>query len=168
MSDAQPYTLVIGVGNPLMGDDGVGMAALKRLQEEWVLPEGVRLVDGGTWGMNLLHLIEEARELLLLDAIDRGESPGRLIVLEGEEVPRFLGIKLSPHQIGLGEVLALAELRERLPDRLVAMGLQPARVEMFPGLSPEVEAGLDDLAAAVAERLVQWGHAPRRWEPCRA
>lgn len=166
MSDTgRSEVLVIGLGNPIMGDDGLGIAALERLRESWALPPTVRLVDGGTWGMNLLPLLEDAHELLLLDAIDRGRPAGELTVLEREEVPRVLGLKLSPHQIDLREVLALAELRRGLPARLVAMGLQPARVEMFDGLSPEVECRMDELLTAVVARLAQWGHVARRLEP---
>jgi hydrogenase maturation protease len=157
--------LVIGLGNPIMADDGLGIAALVRLREGWTLPESVRLVDGGTWGMNLLPLVEEASELLLLDAIDRGGPVGELVVLEREQVPRFLGLKLSPHQIDLREVLALAELRGGLPAKLVAMGLQPARVEMFSGLSPGVECRMDQLLAAVIQRLERWGHVAKPLEP---
>jgi hydrogenase maturation protease len=157
--------LVIGLGNPIMADDGLGIAALERLREGWTLPESVRLVDGGTWGMNLLPLVEEASELLLLDAIDRGGPVGELVVLEREQVPRFLGLKLSPHQIDLREVLALAELRGGLPAKLVAMGLQPARVEMFSGLSPGVECRMDQLLAAVIQRLERWGHVAKPLEP---
>jgi len=158
-------TLVIGLGNPIMADDGLGIAALERLREGWTLPESVRLVDGGTWGMNLLPLIEEAAELLLLDAIDSGKPVGELVVLEREEVPRFFGLKLSPHQIDLREVLALAELRGGLPAKLVAMGLQPARVEMFWGLSPALECRMDGLLTAVIERLERWGHVAKPLEP---
>jgi hydrogenase maturation protease len=166
MSDpSRSQVLVIGLGNPIMGDDGLGIAALERLRESWALPQSVRLVDGGTWGMNLLPLVEDARELLFLDAIDRGRPAGELNVLEREELPRVLGLKLSPHQIDLREVLALAELRRGLPARLVAMGLQPARVEMFDGLSPEVECRMDELLTAVVGRLAQWGHIARRLEP---
>jgi hydrogenase maturation protease len=166
MSDpSRSQVLVIGLGNPIMGDDGLGIAALERLRESWALPQSVRLVDGGTWGMNLLPLVEDARELLFLDAIDRGRPAGELNVLEREDVPRVLGLKLSPHQIDLREVLALAELRRGLPARLVAMGLQPARVEMFDGLSPEVECRMDELLTAVVARLAQWGHIARRLEP---
>ena len=153
-------TLVIGLGNPIMADDGLGIAALQRLRDVR-LPASVRLVDGGTWGMNLLPLIEEADEVLLIDAIDRGEPPGSLIVLEQEQVPRWLGIKLSPHQVGLAEVLALAELRGSLPPRLVVIGLQPARVEMDSGLSPEVDAQMDQLLAVVLQQLERWGQIPQ-------
>ena len=158
-------TLVIGLGNPIMADDGLGIAALERLREGWTLPQSVRLVDGGTWWMNLLPLVEDASELLLLDAIDRGKPAGELVVLEREEVPRLLGLKLSPHQIDLREVLALAAWRGRLPARLVAIGLQPVRVEMFAGLSPELEGGMDRLLAAVIARLERWGCVVKPLEP---
>ncbi|HMA40999.1 MAG TPA: hydrogenase maturation protease, partial [Gemmatimonadales bacterium] len=74
-------TVVIGLGNPIMADDGVGIAALERLRAAGA-PAGVELVDGGTWGMNLLPIIEAAGKLLLMDAIDDGGEPGTLHVLE--------------------------------------------------------------------------------------
>jgi hydrogenase maturation protease len=157
--------LVIGLGNPIMADDGLGVAALERLRQGWSLPESVRLVDGGTWGMNLLPLIEEAERVVFLDAIDAGRPAGALILLEREELPRFLALKLSPHQIDLREVLALAELRGTLPSDLVAIGLQPGRVEMAFGLSPEVESRLDDLLTAAVKRLDRWGYACNPLEP---
>lgn len=155
---ANGTTLVVGCGNLLGADDGVGLAALERLRA-WRLPPDVQLEDGGTWGLNLLPLIEGAERLLVLDAIDAGTAPGTVIVLEQDQIPRFLSTKLSPHQIDLREVLALAELRGTLPRETVIMGLQPERVEMSIALSPAVKTGLDDLELAVAERLVRWGHA---------
>jgi hydrogenase maturation protease len=149
--------LVLGLGNPIMADDGLGLVALERLRRGWRLPPSVRLADGGTWGMNLLPLIEDAERVLLLDAIDAGRPPGTPVELEREELPRFLAHKLSPHQIDLREVLALAELRGTLPPHMVAIGLQPGRVEMACGLRPELERGLDELLRAVVERLDRWG-----------
>ena len=89
MTDARRRTLVIGLGNPLMGDDGIGLAALEQLGGSRQLPGGVELVDGGTWGMNLLPLIEDADRVVFLDAIDAGHSPGALIELEREQLPLF-------------------------------------------------------------------------------
>ena len=159
MSDAglRHETVVIGLGNPLMGDDGLGLAALERLRA-WEFDPYVDLVDGGTWGMNLLHFVEGTRRLLILDAIQADLDPGAPVTLEMEEIPRFLSTKLSPHQIELREVLALAELRGTLPDELVAIGLQPGRIEMSEDLSPEVEAGLDGLLQSAVDRLRTWGH----------
>jgi hydrogenase maturation protease len=139
-------TVAIGIGNPLMGDDGIGLAALQRLRA-WEFEPYVEQVDGGTWGMNLLQFVEEARRLLVMDAIEAGLEPGALVTLEGDEIPRFLSTKLSPHQIELREVLALAELRG-----------QPGRVEMSEQLSPEVEGRLDEMVETCVERLRSWGH----------
>jgi hydrogenase maturation protease len=158
-------TLVLGLGNPIMGDDGLGLSALERLRRRWKVPPEIRLEDGGTWGMNLLPLLEAEQRVLFLDAIDAGRPPGSLVILEREDLPRFLAHKLSPHQIDLREVLALAELRGTLPSDLTAIGLQPARVEMGCGLSPEVEAGIEKLLEAVVERLATWGHTCRTPEP---
>ena len=165
MSDVAPAAaaaLVIGLGNPLMGDDGLGLAALERLGGDWSLPPGVTLVDGGTWGLNLLHRIEAEGQVLFLDAVHAGREPGALVQLDRHELPRMLGLKLSPHQIDLREVLALAELRGRLPPTLACLGLQPASVELRTGLSPPVAGRLDDLVAAAVARLRAWGHRSRR------
>jgi hydrogenase maturation protease len=162
-------TLVLGLGNPIMGDDGVGVAALQQLRDDWTLPPEVELVDGGTWGMNLLPMIESAERLILIDAINTGALPGTLTVLERHELPRYFSLKLSPHQIDLREVLALAELRGALPRELVALGIQPAVVEMQTKLSPAVEAALAKLCDLVADRLEAAGHpVHRRVETIRA
>jgi hydrogenase maturation protease len=153
-------TVVIGLGNPIMGDDGLGLAALARLQARGVAPE-VELMDGGTWGMNLLPTIESADRLLLIDAIDAGGAPGTLHVLERAQLPRYLDTKISPHQVDLRDVLALAELRGTLSADTVAFGLQPEVVEMSCELSPAVLDRLDDLVTAVSRRLAAWGHEVR-------
>ena len=151
-------TVVVGVGSPLMGDDGLGLAALERLEAEWEFRPFVECVDGATWGMNLLPFIERSGRLLILDAIDAGREPGELIALEREEIPLFFSAKLSPHQIELSEVLALADLRGTLPEETIAIGLQPGRVEMSYSLSPEVESRLADLVQLCVDRLRTWGH----------
>jgi hydrogenase maturation protease len=156
-------TVVIGLGSPLMGDDGLGLLALETLRRRVFDPPPL-LVDGGTWGMNLLPMIESAERLLLVDAIRAGARPGEVVVIEREALPRGLGIKLSPHQIDLQEVLALAELRGTLPREAVAIGLEPERVELGVGVSPAVECGLGALVERIAARLLAWGHsfvAPR-------
>lgn len=158
---ARADDVVVGLGNPLMTDDGIGLAALARLRDEWEISPVLELVDGGTWGMNLLPVIEGARRLLLIDAIRSGMPPGTEAVLSREEIPRYLSTKLSPHQIDLREVLAIAELRGTLPEQTVAIGLEPARVELGTMLSPPVEAKLDRLVGLVVEQLRQWGYTCR-------
>jgi hydrogenase maturation protease len=142
-----------------MGDDGLGLIALEILRERARFDPAPELVDGGTWGMNLLPIIEGADRLLMIDAIRAGGAPGELIVLEREALPRGLGVKLSPHQIDLQEVLALAELRDRLPAQAVAIGLEPARVELGCGLSPELSGAVDGLLERIVDQLGAWGHS---------
>lgn len=158
----QARTVVLGLGNPLMGDDGLGLAVLGRLREEWDLPGTVELVDGGTWGMNLLPLIEDAPELVLVDAIRTGAPAGTLVELERERLPRYLAHKLSPHQVDLKEVLALAEFRGTLPYRTVAIGAEPEAVELSTELSPTLREAEEAVVLAVVARLERWGHGCRR------
>lgn len=152
-------TVVIGLGNPLMGDDGLGILVLERLRDGWAFRPPLELLDGGTWGLNLLPHIERSSRLLILDAIDAGAEPGSLVQLEKNDIPRFLAGKLSPHQIDLKEVLAIAELRDTLPEEIVAVGLQPFSIEMREGLSAPVAAGVPRLIERVLERLRDWGYA---------
>jgi len=165
MSSPPIRTLVIGLGNPLMGDDGAGVAALEHLRSAWDLPPEVELFDGGTWGMNLLPMVESTGHLILIDAIRSGAAPGALTVLERNELPRYFALKLSPHQIDLREILALAELRGLLPEHLVAIGIEPEFVEMEMRLSPRVSAGLAKLVDLVVDRLEAAGHDCRRRVP---
>ena len=158
----QARTVVLGLGNPLMGDDGLGLAVLGRLREEWDLPGTVELVDGGTWGMNLLPLIEDAPELVLVDAIRTGASAGTVVELERGRLPRYLAHKLSPHQVDLKEVLALAEFRGTLPARTVAIGAEPAAVELSTELTPVLQDAVEAVLLAVVARLERWGHGCRR------
>ena len=155
-------TVVLGLGNPLMGDDGLGLAVLERLCAEWDVPEAVELVDGGTWGMTLLPLIEDATHLVLIDAIRTGAPPGTVVELERERLPRYLAHKLSPHQIDLKEVLALAELRGTLPDQTVAIGAEPGEVVLSTVLTPPLQEAVEAVVLAVVARLASWGHECRR------
>ena len=158
---------VIGLGNPLMGDDGFGLVALARLRE-WDL-DGVELADGGTWGMSLLPLVEDSDRLLLLDAITAGAQPGDVVVLERDRLPIYLQRKLSPHQVDLSDVLAAAEWRGKLPAETVAIGVEPLSVELRYNLSPEVDGAVDAAVEAVIARLERWGHRCSRREkaaPC--
>lgn len=150
--------LVIGLGNPIMGDDGVGLAALERLRAGWNLPAAVELVDGGTWGMTLLPALESADRVLFLDAIRTGQAPGTPVTLRGAEIPRQVALKISQHQIDLREVLAVAELRGTVPPEMVAVGLEPLTFELGDPMTPAVADNLDRVVDMAVAQLRAWGH----------
>lgn len=149
-------TLLV-LGNPLLGDDGLGERLVALLHAHWRLPPELELVLGGNAALDLLPVVEDAARLLVIDAIDAGRVPGDLVVLEDEQIPRALGRALSAHQVGIAQVLALASVRGRGPKRVAALGLQPGRLREGIGLSAEVEAALPELLEALVERLAAWG-----------
>lgn len=158
-------TLVLGLGNPLMGDDGTGLAALRQLELSRALLHDVELVDGGTWGMNLLPLMEDHRRVILLDAINTGAEPGSLVELDQAALPRYFQHKLSPHQIDMREVLALLDWRGTMPDEVLALGIQPEYVDLHDGLSPRVAQALPGLVELALRHLTSMGHmSPRLTE----
>lgn len=149
--------LLLGVGNILLQDEGLGVYALRRLAERYHLPPGVEAVDGGVQGLDLLSMLESARSLLIIDAIYTGGAPGGIVRLEGQAIPSALALKMSMHQMGIQELLALGSLRGTLPTRVVLWGMQPEAMDWGLELTPSVAAGLDELVAAVAGELVAWG-----------
>jgi hydrogenase maturation protease len=158
MSTNKPRVVVIGLGNPLMRDDGLGLAVLAELRSRYALPDAVELVDGGTGGMNLLPIIEDAADLILIDAIEADQPAGTFVRLEVHRLPRYLATKISPHQVDLRDVLGLAELRGTLPPTTVALGLQPESIELRNSLSGPVRRGVSALADEVVLELARRGH----------
>lgn len=154
--------LVLGIGNLLWADEGFGVRCVEALHQRYRLPEGVRLLDGGTQGLYLVNDVCAARRVLVLDAIDFGDPPGTLRVLRGDEVPRFaIAKKLSMHQTGFQDVLAAAAMMGQSPDEVVLIGVQPEQLEDFGGsLTPTVSARLDDVVAEAVKQLAAWGLAP--------
>lgn len=155
----QGRVTVIGVGNPLMTDDGFGLEVLEALRGRPELGANVELVDGGTWGMNLLPTLEDADAVIFVDAINMGFPPGTPVVLEREALPRFLATKLSPHEIALRDVITLADLRGNLPRRTVAIGVQPETIALGRVLTPRVAAQVPLIVGVVMARLWRWGLA---------
>jgi hydrogenase maturation protease len=154
-------TLVLGVGNLLLSDEGVGLRVMERLAAMYDLPEGVQILDGGTLGLDLLYYLEGVENLLIVDAVEMGKEPGTLLRLEGDEVPSFLSIKMSPHQIGIPDMLFAAKLKDLYPRNVVLWGVQPAMLDTGLELSPAVAAQVDVLVSKVVEQLKQWGDRPR-------
>jgi hydrogenase maturation protease len=143
--------LVLGLGNLLLEDDGVGSAAVALLNERYAAPEGTQVLDGGTLGLSLLPYLEDAGTAILVDAIRADGQPGDIVRLDGEEVGPAVATRLSPHQIGVSDLLDGARWRDRYPKRVILLGLVPASMELSVELSPRVRQALPGLVERVVE-----------------
>jgi hydrogenase maturation protease len=143
---------ILGVGNVLCTDDGIGPAAVERLSREFDAPDGVAILDGGTLGLSLLHIIEESDEVIIVDAIRMDSAPGTLVSLEGDEVLPAVRLRLSVHQVGVADLLDAARLRGRLPGRLILLGIVPESIELGFGLSPSASSAMPSLVDAIVRQ----------------
>ena len=146
--------LILGVGNLLLTDEGIGIHAVQRILDTQALPEDVNVVDGGTAGLNLLYDLEGVDKLVIIDAVETGHPPGSIVRLAGDQIPAYMSLKVSPHEITLPDFLAAAKLRDLYPREVVVWGMQPASLEIGVELSPALAARLDELVEhAVKEAL---------------
>jgi hydrogenase maturation protease len=157
--EGEMNVLVVGIGNILMHDEGLGVRAVERLRAAYVLPPEVEVLDGGTLGMYLLPRLEGVTHLLICDAVQTGGAAGALVRLEGDAIGAVLSPKMSMHQLGLQDLLALASLQGTLTAHVVVWGMEPAVVELGLALSPAVSLQLDALMQALVRELIQWGLA---------
>ena len=149
--------LVLGLGNTIMTDDGFGVEVVTRLSSRYYFQGPVHLLDGGTLGLDLLPYLEEVESLLIIDALDMRDEPGKIFRLEGEEVPRAFSSKLSVHQMGLQDLLAVAELQGHVPRNLVVWGAQPESIEMGTELTATLAETVEPVVTRVLEELQGWG-----------
>lgn len=166
--DARIGVLVLGLGNVLCGDDGVGVIAVHRIRRELVLPACVRVIDGGTLGLDLLALLSASDRVILVDAVRGDGPPGTLVRITGDEVGPAVHERLSPHQIGVADLLAGAALCDSYPDEVVIVGIVPASIELQLGCTPAVAAQLDALIEAVIAELRRLGIDPERRDASQA
>ncbi|MGA7648691.1 MAG: HyaD/HybD family hydrogenase maturation endopeptidase [Terriglobales bacterium] len=152
-------TVVIGVGNTILSDDGVGVHAARRLQDDPRLPAGVSILDGGTIGLELAPMVSDASRLLFLDAVNSGETPGTLTRMTGRDL---LGSSrgMSVHQLGVVDLISTLALVSTKPQDIVVLGVQPDNTDWGVSLSLRVEAALADLVEAALLQLQLWYESP--------
>ena len=153
-------TLVLGLGNLLLTDEGFGVQAVARLRDRFTFPQDVELVDGGTLGLTLLPTLEDADRILVLDIVEMRAPPGTVFRLGWDDLPRALRIKVSPHQETAQEAFGLLELRRGRPQGFEVVGVQPGSFELGLTLSPAVEAAMEAALAHVVEILAGWNVRP--------
>jgi hydrogenase maturation protease len=151
------HIMILGVGNILFTDEGVGVRAAERLSEVYEFPENVSVVDGGTLGINLLGTISEADHLIVVDAVKNGGQAGSLYRLEGEAVPKRILAKNSLHQIDLLEALTFCQALDKVPETVI-VGVEPQDINTVSlELTPLIQERLVDLVQMVLEELDRLG-----------
>jgi hydrogenase maturation protease len=149
--------LVLGLGNALQSDDGVGVKVVETLLQKYEFSDEVAILDGGTRGMALVACLEKVRKLLVVDAVAWGKNPGELTKLESSEVLNFLGQRVFSHEDGLAELLTAARFIEVYPEEVVLWGVEPAVLDVGEELSPPVVVCVDGLVDKVLAELRRWG-----------
>ncbi|MDA8084500.1 MAG: HyaD/HybD family hydrogenase maturation endopeptidase [Nitrospiraceae bacterium] len=149
--------LVLGVGSILMMDEGIGVRAIEELQNRFSFPDSVELLDGGTSGIELLSYLSGKDWLIVIDAVKGGMAPGTVIRVEGDDIHKKFRTRISPHQIGISDLLASACLTGELPQHIVLYGIEPKTIQMGIGFSEEVRGGFDRLLEVVVDELRRLG-----------
>ncbi len=153
----EKHIMVLGVGNLLFTDEGVGIHAVKTLLERYEFSQNVSIEDGGVLGINLLGIISEADDLIVVDAIRNGGAPGTLYRLEGDDIPKRILAKNSLHQVDLLEALTLCQALDKVPETVI-VGVEPEDIETLSlELTPPVQDKMGDLIAMVLKELDRLG-----------
>jgi len=160
----KPNILLLGIGNLLWADEGFGVRVIEHLQKHYRFPDHVRVLDGGTQGVYLIEHVQNADVLVVFDAVDYGLAPATLKRIENDDVPNFLGAKkMSLHQTGFQEVLAMAQMLGRYPERLLLIGVQPEELEDYGGsLRPAVKAQIQPAIDIALAFLAEFGVSVQR------
>lgn len=152
-------TLIFGAGNLILTDEGFGVHCINHLEENYVFPPEVELYDGGTLGIMVTHKIEEADRVILVDTVETAGNPGEVFRFEKEDIMlNRLPVKLSPHQIGIQEMLFISEMRGACPDRISLLGVIPSSLDPGSDLSPVLKECLPRVAGLIVDELRSLGH----------
>ena len=149
--------LVLGIGNILLSDEGAGVLAVRHLEENYRIPSHLTLVDGGTMGLEILPYLEGKTHLFIVDAVASGQEPGSVCRKVLSDPGVFFRNKISPHQLGISEVLGAATLTGCLPSSIIFFGIEPKNLRAGLSLSPEVEKGLPSLIKLLTEEIGSTG-----------
>ncbi|HWR73710.1 MAG TPA: HyaD/HybD family hydrogenase maturation endopeptidase [Nitrospirota bacterium] len=151
--------VILGLGNILLSDEGIGVRAVEAMQERYTFDPPVEVVDGGTMGLDLLPYFELDGKVLIIDAVDFGKPPGHVGVLENDQIPSVLRSKLSSHHIGLNDLLAAAKLVDSSPSQVSLIGIQPRSLDVSLDMTEEIRVKLDELIALAVRKLAEWNVA---------
>lgn len=149
--------LVLGVGNVLLADEGAGVRVVEQLQRRYLFPPQVELIDGGTMGLDLLGYLDDKTHLFIVDAIISRKPPGSVVIEKLLDPPAYFRQKISPHQIGLSELLAVASMQGCLPPVITLFGIVPLDLATGLEMSCEVSRAVEQVVLAVVKELALLG-----------
>jgi hydrogenase maturation protease len=151
-------TLVLGLGNTLLGDEGVGVHVIQKMQQEYPELNGVTFLDGGTLSFVLAGYIEETDNLIIIDAAQINSSPGDISVYEGEDMDQFVtsNRNKSVHEVNITDILALAYLTGHLPEHRALIGIQPRFIDWSDSLSEPVAGAIPNVCKITRELIMRW------------
>ena len=147
---------VLGVGNILLQDEGIGVRVIEEMTRRFTFPEHVEVLDGGTLGMELMRFLMGTDKLILIDAIDGNLPPGSIYEFEKEAVKAYFREKVSVHDLGIQDVLAALDVLEKPLKELVVMGVQPAVIDVGLDLTPVVTQSVEPVIKRVLTLLADW------------
>lgn len=158
LAEPEYRTLVLGIGNRLLSDEGVGVHVIERLARDHAERPDVQWLDGGTLSFSLAAAIEDARQLIVVDAAELKAPPGTVRVFRDHDMDRFLAApgRRSVHEVGLVDLLCMVRLTERLPTRRALVAVQPAELGWGDGPSTLVAAALPAACREVVQLLEEW------------
>jgi hydrogenase maturation protease len=157
MTNSVPKIIILGIGNILLKDEGVGVRVVEKLKSDFKFPSNIELIDGGTAGFGLIDLLEGAEHLIILDAVQGNDEPGSIYRFKFEDMPPNISKKFSPHQIGIIETLTLKKMLGKIPDTTI-IAIQPKDcINWGTELTPEIENKIPNIVNLVIDELKNLG-----------
>lgn len=147
---------VLGVGNILLQDEGFGVRVIEEMTRRFSFPSYVQVLDGGTLGMELMRFIDGTEKLILVDAIAGGKDPGTLYEFKNEQVKAYFKEKVSAHELGIQDVLAVLEVLEKPIAEMVVLGVQPESLDVSLELTPLTASRIDSVIEKIVAQLQTW------------
>lgn len=152
-------TALMGIGNIVLTDEGVGVHVVNAIKERYRFTPEIEMLDGGTMGLDLLHIFDDHDRLMLVDAVDYDKEPGYIRVIRNDEIPQAIHHKFSVHHIGLNDLMAVAKLTDKLPAEVCLVGVQPASIEPGLEMTDIIQSRFEAVVTTVLGALGEWGIA---------
>ncbi|MCK5033262.1 MAG: HyaD/HybD family hydrogenase maturation endopeptidase [Calditrichia bacterium] len=156
MVENQSKIAVLGIGNLIMQDEGVGIHVIRKLETEYIFQPEIELIDGGTSGSELYGFFEDNDKMIIVDAVNFDEEPGFIGTIEKDDILKRLNTKLSMHNLGLTDVLSHVKLLDIEPSEIFLVGIQPAVIELHDELSDVISKRVDRILEVVCMKLTEW------------